>query len=297
MTRATPRWTTEWLDRMYNNRLLVPGYAAHFARWAEDSRKARGQLSCRLDIGYGESLGETLDIFPSGEARGSGNGAPVLVFIHGGYWRAFDKSDHSFLAPIFTQEGACVVVLNYDLCPKVTIPQIARQAVRALEWIWRNVSAHDGDPERITACGHSAGGQLAALLLACDWTRHAPGLPPELVKNALSISGLFDLEPLRHTAFLKELHLTPEQVLQASPCLLPRPSHGRLYSVAGADESDEFLRQNRLIQDAWGAGAVPVCESLPGRNHFSALEALAEPGHRLHRLALELLGLGAGNGN
>ena len=291
MNSATPQWNTERLDRMYNNRLLVPEHAAHFARWADDSRKARERLPCRLDISYGASPGETLDIFPVGQGVGAGD-APVLVFIHGGYWRSLDKSDHSFLAPVFTEAGACVVMLNYDLCPAVSIPQIAEQAAQALAWTWRNISAHGGDRDRITVVGHSAGGHLAALLLACDWQRQAPDLPPDLVKNALSISGLYDLEPIRHTTFLKELNLTPEHVLQASPCLQPSPAHGRLYSVVGADESAEFLRQNRLIQEAWGAGAVPVCESLPGLNHFSVLEPLARPSHRLHQLALELLGLG-----
>ena len=295
MNAATTQWSPEWLDRMYNNRLLVPDHAVHFARWAENSSSAREQLACQLGLPYGGSRGETLDIFPAGKA--SIGGAPVLVFIHGGYWRSLDKSDHSFLAPVFTQAGACVVMLNYDLCPTVTIPQIAGQVTGALEWVWRHISEYGGDPDRITVVGHSAGGHLAALLLACDWNRQAPDLPPDLVKNALSISGLYDLEPLRHATFLSELNLTPEQVSQTSPALLPRTSGGVLYSVAGADESDEFLRQSRLIQQAWGQAAVPVCEALPGLNHFSVLEQLARPGHRLHQLAFELLGFGADRGN
>ena len=183
------------------------------------------------------------------------------------------------------------MVLNYALCPAVTIPEIVLQMVKALAWTWRHIAAHGGDPARITVAGHSAGGHLAAMLLACDWPAHAPDLPQALVKNALSISGLYDLEPIRQTPFLQDLKLTPEQVRQASPVLLPRPTQGTLYSVAGGDESEEFLRQNRLIQQAWGAETVPVCESLPGLNHFSVLEALIAPGHRLHQLALELLGL------
>ena len=110
------------------------------------------------------------------------------------------------------------------------------------------------------------------------------------MKNALSISGLYDLEPIMHTPFLQPtLQLTPQQVRQASPALLPAPAQGTLYTVAGGDESEEFLRQNRLIREAWGEDRVPVCEALPGLNHFRVLEALAQPGHRLHQLALELL--------
>lgn len=290
MNNEAQTWNPQWLDSMYNNRLLVPGYAAHFTRWVADSGHARQQQPCLLDVAYGEQPGETLDIFPA-SGGSPAQGAPVLVFIHGGYWRALDKADHSFIAPAFTQAGACVVVLNYALCPAVTIPEIVQQMVKALAWTWRHIAAQGGDPARITVAGHSAGGHLAAMLLACDWPAHAPDLPNALVNNALSISGLYDLEPIRQTPFLHDLQLTPEQVRQASPVLLPPPPQGTLYSVAGGDESEEFLRQNQLIQQAWGAETVPVCESLPGLNHFSVLEALITPDHRLHQLALELLGL------
>ena len=292
MNNIASDWDPQWLDRMYNNRLLVPGHAAHFARWAEESRKAREQLPCQMNLHYGDSPGETLDVFPASEVHGD-NGAPVLVFIHGGYWRSLDKADHSFIAPTFSRAGACVVVLNYALCPTVTIVQIVQQIARALAWTWRHVAGLGGDPSRITVTGHSAGGHLAAMLLASDWKAQGVDLPQGLVKNALSISGLYDLEPISHTPFLKDLKLTPKQVRQASPVLLPRPPQGRLFSVAGGDESDEFLRQNSLIQQTWGTKTVPVCESLPGLNHFSILEALVEPSHRLHQLALELLGLDA----
>jgi len=285
MARTSP----EWLDRMYNNRALVPAHVAHFARWAADSAVVREKSSTRLDVAYGDGAGETLDIFPGAEAD-----APVLVFIHGGYWRSLDKAEHAFIAPTFTQAGACVVVPNYALCPAVTIPEITLQMVKALAWTWRHIAEHGGDPRRITVIGHSAGGHLAAMLLTCLWKACARDLPAGLIKNALSISGLYDLTPLRQTPFLKDaLRLTPAQARKASPAFLPRPKviqgRGVLYTVAGGDESAEFLRQNQLIRDVWGPKAVPVCEALPGLNHFSVLEALVKPGHRLHALALELL--------
>ncbi len=275
----------QWLDRMYNNRALVPDHAEHFSRWTARSLLARAQGPCRLDLPYGSSAAETLDLFPTVRP-----GAPVLVFIHGGYWRSLDKADHSFVAAAFARQGACVVVPNYALCPAVTIPQIALQTVQALAWTWRNIARFSGDPNRITVAGHSAGGHLAALMLACKWTAVGPDLPSALVKNALSISGLHDLAPFVHTPFLKDsLRLTPADARRASPARLPAPRQGQLYAVAGGDESAEFLRQNGLIQQAWGPHVVPVCEVLPGLNHFSVLEALAEPGHRLHQLAMRLL--------
>jgi arylformamidase len=166
-----------------------------------------------------------------------------VVFIHGGYWRSLDKSDHSFIAPAFTNQGACVVVPNYALCPAVTIPQIVMQMVKALAWTYRNASKYGGDPSRITVIGHSAGGHLAAMLLACQWSVYAKDLPSDVVRNALSISGLYDLEPIMRTPFLQEsLRLTPEQVLLASPAWMPRPSQGKLYTIVCAAQPFDASR-------------------------------------------------------
>lgn len=282
-----------WLDGQYNNRALVPEHGRHFAEWAAASEQARRSMTAILDVQYGHGAGETLDIFPAARVPGRPP-APVVVFIHGGYWRSLDKSDHSFLAPAFVKQGACVVMPNYALCPAVTIPDITLQMVLALAWVYRHIGVHGGDPDRITVIGHSAGGHLAAMLLACQWPVVGSDLPDALVRNALSISGLYDLEPLRHTPFLREsLRLTQAQVNKVSPARLPAPAalagRGHLYTVAGSRESSEFLRHNQMIQDAWGRDVVPVCEALPGLNHFSVLEALVQPGHRLQRLALELL--------
>jgi arylformamidase len=275
-----------WLDAQYNNRARVLEHAQHFARWAESSALARQQLPSKLDVRYGREPGETLDVFPSKQPN-----SPVLVFIHGGYWRALDKADHSFIAPALVEAGATVVVPNYALCPKVTIEAIALQLTRALAWTWRHAAEHGGDPQRIAVAGHSAGGHLAAMMLSCRWKDVAEGLPPRLVTGALSISGLYDLEPVRLTPFLQtDLKLTPQSVRRLSPAFFPRP-RGTFYATVGLEESDEFLRQNQLIRDQWGPTTVPVCETIVGRNHFTVLHDLADPASRLHELTLRLLGL------
>jgi len=275
----------QWLERMYNNRMRVPNHGDYFVRWAAESALVRRSLPCEEGVAYGTATGETLDVFPAERA-----GAPIVVFIHGGYWKAMDKSQHSFLVPSLRALGAAVVVPNYALCPQVSVPQITLQMVHAVGWAWRHARHIRGDARRLVVIGHSAGGQLAAMMLACAWPTAQAGLPREVVKAALGISGLYDLEPIYQTPSLQEvLRLTPTQVHQASPARLPAPTRGHLFSAVGGDESGEYLRQNRLIQRAWGRERVPVATTLPGLNHFSVLDSLTQPGARLHTLVRQLL--------
>jgi arylformamidase len=278
-----------WLEAQYNNRARVPDHAEVLSRWAAASALARQSSACVLDLAYGDGDGETLDLFP---APAAARPAPVLVFIHGGYWRSLDKADHSFIAPSFTADGALVVVPNYALCPAVGIEHIVMQMAKAVAWAWNHAAAYGGDPSRIALVGHSAGGHLASMLLSCRWKQVDDALPAQPVAGALSISGLYDLEPLRHTASLQaDLKLTPAAVARLSPAFFPRPKGGKLYAAVGLAESDEFLRQNLLIRDVWGPTAVPVCETVPAANHFTVLNSLADPAGRLHALALRLLDL------
>ncbi len=275
-----------WHDAQYNNRARVPGHAAIFERWAKASTLARQGMTAQLDLAFGGSAAERLDVFPARQ-----RGSPVLVFIHGGYWLSRDKAYFSFGAPAFVMAGAVVVVPNYGLCPAVTIEQIALQTAHALAWTWRHVSEYGGDPARIVVAGHSAGGHLAAMMLTCRWKELGADLPNRLVTGAQSVSGLFDLEPMRHTAFLQtDLRLTPASVRRLSPAFFPRP-RGPLQTLVGGDESPEFIRQQRLIRDQWGPSTVPVCEVLAGKNHFDVLHELVDPAGRAHLLALRLLGL------
>jgi arylformamidase len=280
------RFDPAWLDMQYNNRARIPDHAAIFERWQRASVAARDGLAGELDVAYGDGPAEVLDIFPAAEPN-----SPLLVFIHGGYWRALDKSDLSFVAPTFVQSGATVVVPNYALCPAVSIETIALQLVRAVAWVYRNAARCNGDPQRIVVAGHSAGGHLAAMLLSCQWKAVGSDLPAQVVPAALSISGLFDLEPLRQAPFLKDdLRLTPASARKLSPAFFPRPA-GTLYAAVGANESEEFLRQNTLIQQAWGNETVPVCESVPNTHHLDVLHAFVDPESRLNALTRQLLGL------
>jgi arylformamidase len=215
------------------------------------------------------------------------------VFVHGGWWRSLDKSDHSFIAPSLTAAGAVVVVPNYALCPSVSMEEIALQMARSLAWCWRHAEELGADPSRIGVAGHSAGGHLAAMLLSAQWRRMGDELPADLVKAALSISGVFDLDPIRRTPFLQaDLRLTPRSVRRLSPAGFPAPT-GTLRAVAGALESQEFLRHNQLIRRRWGKRAVPVCEAIPDADHFTVLDGLLKPGSHLHTLALQTMGIDA----
>ncbi len=286
--------SAEYFDNQYNNRLRVPNFLVdHLEPWAKRSKVVRKQLAPELNISYGNAVvNETLDIFGAG-----GMDKPVVVFIHGGYWRALDKSDFSFVAEPFVEAGACVVVTNYALCPKASMSQIVMQQVAALVWVYRNIALYGGDVNRIRVIGHSAGGHLAAMLLACRWNEVRADLPEQLVARAMSLSGLFDLHPIRNAPTLQaDLQITEQEALRCSPALIPIHAistfdspNVNLLAFCGADESPEFLRQNALIEKSWGLDIVTKREALLGLNHFSILDALCTPGHYLNRSALEFL--------
>ncbi|WP_326535369.1 alpha/beta hydrolase [Pseudorhodoferax sp.] len=279
-----------WYDAQYHTRAAIPEHPEILRYWTEASQAARARLRGRLDLRYGEGTKETLDLFPAAQQSGQA-GAPLLIYIHGGFWRALDKRDHSFVAEPFVAAGASVALLNYALAPYASIEHIVLQLVRAVAWIWREAEALGVDRQRIALAGHSAGGHLAATLLACRWREVERRMPAQPLRGALALSGLYELEPLRHAPFLApDLKLTEASALKLSPAWMPAPA-APLLALVGSEESAEFQRQNALIRERWGAAAVPVCESVPGRHHMNVLHDLADPAARAHQLARGLLGL------
>lgn len=304
MNPATnPVLSPAWLDSHYNNRARVPEAVQHLQCWAADSATARAALQASgqalLDVPYMADpalppAAQTLDIFtpPPGASPPAG-GWPVLLFVHGGYWRALDKADHSFIAPPWVAQGAIVVIPNYGLCPAVRVSTITDQMRQAVAWTARhigNLNGQPGNPDRLSVAGHSAGGHIVGMLLSTRWAEWGgsgaalPGQPDGTpIRHGISISGLFDLEPIRQTPFLADLGLTPEEAQAQSP-IHHRHTGGQLTAVVGGDESEEFLRQNGLLRTAWGEAAALVAEVLPGLNHFSVVEELTRPSSRLFAL-------------
>ena len=274
-----------WHDAQYDNRRRVPEFAQHVARWREASAQARTRLRCRLDIPYTPDGAVGLDVFLAARPK-----APVLVFIHGGYWRSLSRAEFSFVAAPFVAAGVMVVVPDYSLCPAVTVDTIALQCAQALAWVHRYAARHGGDAARCVVAGHSAGGHLAAMLLTADGQRMAKDLPRQLVHSAISISGLHEMASIAATPYLQgDLRLTPEVIARTSPAWFDAPTGARLCAVVGADESEEFRRHNRLIRESWSEAAVPVCEELAGRNHFTALDEFVDPHSALYRRTLQWL--------
>jgi arylformamidase len=272
--------------REYNNRELVPDHGRWLERWAADSARARATMTCRLDQRYGEAPGETIDIFPARKGDGT-----CLLFIHGGYWRALDKKDFSFLAPAWVGAGVSLAVVNYDLCPAVTVEDIVRQMLRASRWLWLHAADYGMDEDRLYVAGHSAGGHLTAMMMAALWPSFDARLPRDLFKGGLAVSGIYDLRPLVQAAWLNaDLRLDEAAALKASPAFLPPATRAPVMTCVGGDESSEFRRQNALLGERWKnvlADDLPM----PGTHHFSVLDGLAEPGSALFGGARRLMRL------
>ena len=275
------------IDAQYKASAAVPDAMALMRGYAERSREARGRLRCTLDIAFGPTLDETLDIFPADRPD-----APVFVFIHGGYWRAFTSKDFSFVALGLQPLGITTVVANYSLCPKVTVDEISRQARAAVAWTLRHAGAHGGDPARVAVGGHSAGGHLTAMCLQARWAEDY-GLPRDPLAAALLVSGVYDIEPLRHSYLQPDIRLDEGIVSRNSPLFTVRECSTPILITWGADESAEFARQSQSLHPAWqGAGNRSELLAQPGANHFTAIDGFADPSSALCRWLAGKLSVG-----
>ena len=267
------------IDAEYDPSLRVASRQPYLDWYLRESAQARGKLDCRLDVPFGPTPAETLDIFPSQTPN-----SPVLMFIHGGYWRAFSSKEFSFFASGLVPHGITVAVMNYALCPQVTIAEITRQSRAAVAWLAANARQHCGNPANIFVAGHSAGGQQVGMLLSGASRRERDAASREaedaarLLKGGIAISGLFDLRPLQHSWVQPSLQLTDSLAAEQSPLLQIPTQAAPLLLTVGGDESDAFLSQSQNYLAAWKkAGLDGEYFPQPGRNHYESIYGFADP--------------------
>ena len=279
------------LDAQYDNRSRVPEHVDLHAANLADGDAVLADFETRLDVSYGPSDEETLDIYLP-ENAGPNGGLPVNVFLHGGYWFSRHKNDFRFLARGMVPAGAVLVVVNYALVPSVDLDELVRQCRAAVAWTFDNADPFGGNGDCIHVSGHSAGSHLTAIMMATDWPRFGDGLPTDLVKSGFAISGIYDLEPIRLCFLQETLRFTPEDVSAFSP-ITHTPATGAPLTVAvGGDESEEFLRQSEVFSKAWSEKNIDCSLMvLPGINHFTILSEFADPASGLTKAVALQMGL------
>jgi len=271
------------LDAEYNNRVKVKDAMDWIARYGAESARARAELPMRFDVPFGRHHAERLDVFPA-----AAPGAPIHVFIHGGYWHRLDKADFSFVTRAFRE--AATVVVNYALVPTVDLDELVRQVRASIAWVHANARSFGADPARITVSGHSAGGHLVAMLLATEWQQF--GAPADVVKAGCAISGLYDLEPIRLCYLNDVLALSPESARRNSPVQLKPAGRAPLLLVVGAHEGPEYHRQTDDLAAAWRGHGVSIdVLDAAGHDHFSIISEMERPDTPLARAIRKQIGL------
>ncbi|WP_085909583.1 alpha/beta hydrolase [Kiloniella majae] len=235
------------LDKLYNVRAAIPDHMDIFADWERRAANFSKAVSGMLDLSYGAGERAKLDLYLT-----ENRGAPLHVFIHGGYWQAMDKSQSSFLAKAFLDAGVNVAMLGYDLCPTVTLRELTEEIRQAFVWLWQHAGKHGYDPRKIQISGHSAGGHLVGMLLATDWSSY--GLPADVnpIHSAIAISGLFDLTQLVPTSINNKLGLDMDEAKSLSPLFVEPQNICPFLLVVGGDESSGFHQQSDNLKKVWG---------------------------------------------
>jgi arylformamidase len=255
----------------YNNRARVPEHEEIFASWVRDAELYRIEAlkndRAELGLSYGDTPRQFLDLF----LPKAGGDAPLVMFIHGGWWRSLDASMFSHMARGLNAAGATVAVVGYDLCPDVSIADIIEQMRRAVAFLWLRFG------RRMLVAGHSAGGHLTGAMVATDWSSLYPKAPADLVPSGYSISGVFDLTPLVSVSVNTDLKLDAAEARRVSPAFWPLAPGRTFDAVCGDLESDEFKRQSQLIVQAWQGTAQTRYGEIAGTNHFTVIAPLADP--------------------
>jgi arylformamidase len=275
--------TPELVERGYNNRAAVAEHPLWFQRYPELSAEARARHRHTPDLRYGPGPLQTLDLFlPESAVRGT------FVFIHGGYWRSLDKADFHFVAGPMLAQGFAVAVVNYDLCPAVSIARIVDECRRMMVWIAKEGPRHGASAGNVVVGGHSAGGHLAAMLFATDWD--ALGLARDPFVGGVTLSGVHDLKPLVLASMNSDLKLTNAEAARVSPVNHASLAEAPLLVAVGGAETSEFIRQAQLMWDAWPDNCHPAAGPLilAGKHHFSVVAEYADPDSELTRATLAL---------
>jgi arylformamidase len=270
------------LDAQYNNQRTVPDYQSITVRHRRDTEEAKRRYRWQ-EAAYGPTAAERLDLYLPECAP-----APVLVFVHGGAWRLLSKEDSGFAAPAWLEAGFVFVALDFALSPAVSLDEIVRQVRAAVAWLWTSVHRFGGDPRRIHVAGHSSGAHLVSQCLVADWTRDF-GCPSDVIKSAIFVSGLGDLEPVRLSYRNSGLKLDEAAVKRLSLVRQQPAVRCPLVCAYASGDTDEFRRQTREVAQHWQRhGLEASLIELAGRNHFDGAYALAEPDHPLFRASVEV---------
>jgi len=268
-------------EKEYDNRGRVPEHSEIFARWASEAAAYRAaEHGAEFALAYGPSPRQTIDLFP---AKNDDHMTPLAMFIHGGWWRSLEPALFSQLAAGPNARGVTVAVAGYDLCPGCSIATIIEQMRKACLFLWRK------HKKRICVYGHSAGGHLAACLLAQDWKAFASDAPADLVPAAYAISGVFDLSPLVHVSQNSDLRLDDEEARRVSPLFWKVPSGRTLDAVVGSLESSEFLRQSKEIAEGWRSRGVETSyQEIAGANQFTIVDPLSDPDSTMTKRVVDM---------